>query len=57
MSDETTREERVVFLTELKELSEDKGAIELRIRQLIDERARRRYDVTLYEQEVAAYGY
>ena len=37
--------------------SEDKGATELRIRQLIDERARRRYDVTLYEQEVAAYGY
>jgi len=57
LSDGTTREERAILLAELKDLSEDKGAIELRIKQLIDERARRQYDVTLYEQEVAAYGY
>jgi cell division protein FtsB len=57
ISDDTTKEERVELLAELKELSEDKGEIELRIKQLIDERARRQYDVTLYEQEVAEYGY
>ncbi len=57
ISDDTTREERIVLLAELKELSEDKGEIELQIKQLIDERARRQYDVTLYEQEVAEYGY
>ena len=57
INDDTTREQRVVLLAELKELSEDKGEIELHIKQLIDERAHRQYDVALYEREVAEYGY
>jgi hypothetical protein len=52
-----TTDERAELLDGIKELSEDKGEIELEIKLLIDERARRRYEVTLFEQEIASYGY
>lgn len=57
LSDDITKEERATLLGKIKDLSEDKGEIELEIKQLIDERARRQYEVTLYEQQIADYGY
>jgi len=48
ISRETTNEDRVLLLVELKELSEEIGEIEAEIVQLVEERA-------VYEQQLAAY--
>ena len=54
---ETTTDERIALLVELKDLSERTGQLESEIRQLIADRARFEQDLQHYEQTVAAYGY
>jgi uncharacterized small protein (DUF1192 family) len=57
ISDETTTEERIALLAELKELSERTGNLESEIKQLVADRARFEQDLQYYEQTVAAFGY
>ena len=57
INSETTTDERVALLVELKELSEHKGNLKAQIKQLVADRARFEQDLTYYEQTVAAYGY
>jgi len=57
ISSETSTDERVALLVELKELSERTGKLESEIKQLIADRARFEQDLQYYEQTVAAYGY
>ena len=54
---ETTTEDRVLFLADLKRLSERKGEIEVEIEELIADRTRHEYELTNYKNTVAAYGY
>lgn len=57
INDQTTTDERVALLVELKDLSERSGQLEAEIKQLIADRARYEQDLQYYEQTVAAYGY
>jgi len=57
ISSETTSEERIALLVELKDLSERTGELEVEIDLLIADRARFEQDLQYYEQTVAAYGY
>lgn len=57
INSETTTDERVALLVELKELSEHKGNLKAQIKQLVADRARFEQDLQYYEQTVAAYGY
>jgi hypothetical protein len=57
INSETTSEERVALLVELKDLSERTGQLESEIKLLIADRARFEQDLQYYEQTVAAYGY
>lgn len=57
VSDQTTTEQRVVLLDELKELSERTGQLEAEVKQAIADRARFEQELQYYEQTVAAYGY
>ena len=54
---DTTVEDRVLILADLKRLSEEQGALESEIEQLIDERARHETELADYQTTVAAYGY
>lgn len=54
---ETTVEDRVLILADLKRLSEEQGELEAEIDQLIDERARHETELADYQTTVAAYGY
>jgi hypothetical protein len=54
---ETTTEERVALLAELKTVSERRGELEEEIESLVAERARAEQELQYYEQTVAAYGY
>ena len=54
---ETTTEDRVLFLADLKRLSERTGEIEVEIEQLIEDRARHEDELANYESTVAAYGF
>ena len=54
---ETTTEDRVLFLADLKRLSERTGEIEVEIEHLIEDRARHEYELADYESTVAAYGF
>jgi len=54
---ETTTENRVLLLADLKRLSERTGELEAEIEVLIVDRARFEQDLQHYEQTVAAYGY
>lgn len=54
---ETTTEERVLLLADLKRLSERTGELEVEIEQLVADRARFQQNLQQYEQTVAAYGY
>ena len=54
---DTTVEDRVLILADLKRLSEEQGELEAEIEQLIDERARHETELADYENTVAAYGY
>lgn len=57
ISPETTYEERVLLLVDLKELSERTGELEAEIEMLVADRARHEQDLAHYEQIVAAYSY
>jgi len=57
ISAETTMEQRVLLLADLKDLSERTGELEAEIEMLIVDRARFEQDLHYYEQTVAAYGY
>ena len=57
ISSETTTEQRVLLLADLKELSERTGELEAEIDMLIADRARFEQDLHYYEQTVAAYDY
>jgi hypothetical protein len=57
IGDQTTTEDRVLLLAELKRLSERTGELEVEIEALIADRARHEQNLQHYEQTVAAYGY
>ncbi len=57
ISDETTTEDRVILLADLKDLSERTGELEAEIQQLIADRARYEMDLAEYEAMVASYGF
>lgn len=54
---ETTVDDRVLLLADLKRLSERTGELEAEIEQLIMDRARFEQELQAYEQGVAAYDY
>ena len=54
---ETTNEERILLLVDLKDLSERIGELETEIEVLLEERARHEAELAHYEQTVVAYGY
>ena len=57
ISDETTSEQRVQLLIELKELAERIGELEVEIDQLIADHARIEQELQYYESTLTAYGY
>ena len=57
VSSDTTTEQRINLLVELKEISERIGQLESEIELLIVDRARYERDLQVYEQTVAAYSY
>lgn len=57
ISAETTTEQRILLLADLKDLSERTGELEAEIEMLIVDRARYEQDLHYYEQTVAGYGY
>ena len=57
VSSDSTTEERILLLVELKEISAHIGQLETEIDLLIADRARFEYDLQAYEQTVAAYSY
>jgi hypothetical protein len=57
IGDQTTTEDRVLLLADLKRLSERTGELENTIEALIADRARHEQNLQHYEQTVAAYGY
>jgi Protein of unknown function (DUF2799) len=54
ISDETTTEQRVLLLKELKDLSERTGELESEIEMAVAERARAEQELQYYEQTVAS---
>ena len=57
ISDETTTEDRVLLLADLKDLSERTGELEAEIQQLIADRTRHEQELSNYERTVASYGF
>ena len=57
IADETTTEQRVLLLAELKSTTERKGELETEVEFLIAERARAEQELQYYEQTIAAYRY
>lgn len=57
INDDTTSEQRVQLLVELKELSERTGQLEAEIKQLIADRARIEQELQHYESTVTAFRY
>jgi hypothetical protein len=54
---DTTTEDRILLLADLKRLSERTGELESEIDQLVADRARHEYELADYEHTVAAYGF
>ena len=54
---ETTTEQRVILLAELKDLAEDTGRLESEIQELQQQRARYQVELDNYQAAVANYGY
>ena len=54
---ETTVEERILLLADLKELSERTGRLEAEIQDLYEQRARYQVELDNYQASVADYGY
>lgn len=57
ISAETTTENRLLLLADIKDLAERTGQIEAEIQGLIADKARYETELRQYEQTVAAYGY
>lgn len=57
IADETTTQDRVLLLADLKDLSERIGELEVEIDVLIQDRARFEYELHDYERTVASYGF
>lgn len=57
IADETTTQERILLIADLKELSERTGELEAEIEELIRDRAGYEYELDDYERTVAAYGF
>ena len=57
ISSETTTEERILILADLKELSERTGRLEAEIQVLYEERARHQVELDNYQVAMADYGY
>ncbi len=57
ISDETTSEQRVQLLIELKELAQRIGELDAEIEQLVADRARIEQELQYYESTLTAYGY
>jgi hypothetical protein len=54
---ETTTEDRILLLADLKEMSERTGELEAEIRDLYEQRARYQVELENYQVSVADYGY
>ena len=54
---ETTMEERILLLADLKELSERTGKLEAEIQDLYEQRARHQVELDNYQASVVDYGY
>jgi len=57
IAEDTTTENRVLYLADLKRLSERTGELDAEIEQLIYDRARYANELDNYQRTVAAYGY
>ena len=57
IAEETTTEDRILILSDLKELSERSGQIETEILVLVDDRARHEQQLAEYQASVAHFGY
>lgn len=57
IDDDTTKEQRVELLVEMKQLSERSGELETEIESLVGERARAEQELESYQQTLTAYGY
>jgi len=57
ISDQTTSEDRVLLLDELKDLAERTGELEAEIKQLIADKARIEQELAYYESTLTAHGY
>jgi len=57
ISDETTTEQRVILLADLKDLSERTGQLETQIKDLYAERARYQVELENYQVAVSDFGY
>ena len=57
ISGETTTEERILLLSDLKDLSERTGQLETEIRDLYEQRARYQVELENYQAGVADFGY
>jgi hypothetical protein len=54
---ETTTQDRILILADLKDLSERTGQLEAEIDILIDDRARHEHELAAYQQSVAHFGF
>ena len=57
ISDDVTPQDRLLLLTDIKELAERAGELEAEIEALVADKARHEHELKDYEQTVAAYGY
>lgn len=57
IGDETTTQDRILLLADLKDLSEETGQLEAEIRELYDIRARSQVELEHYQTSVADLGY
>ena len=57
IASETTIQDRILILADLKDLSERTGQLETEIDMLIDDRARHETELANYQSSVAAFGY
>lgn len=57
IASDTTTQDRILVLADLKDLSERTGELEVEIDHLIDDRARAEQQLANYQQSVASFGY
>lgn len=57
ISDDVTPQDRLLLLTDIKELAERTGELEAEIEQLVADKARHEHELRDYEQTVAAFDY